>query len=78
MYLELGFGQRAQDDRKLRRTVGLVNDLLLRFSRYRANDLLLIAEQRPDVNQGCAASIVYLQHSGGVQQTHSPPRIGDV
>lgn len=50
MYLELGFGQRAQDDRKLRRTVGLVNDLLLRFSRYPASDLLLIAEGKSDVN----------------------------
>lgn len=34
MYMELGFGEKMSNDRKLRRPVELVNDLLLRFSRY--------------------------------------------
>lgn len=33
MYLDLLFGNKELDDRKLRRPVELINDLLLRFGR---------------------------------------------
>ena len=37
MYLDLLFGKKELDDRKLRRPVELINDLLLRFGRCAAS-----------------------------------------